>query len=81
LSARRLLAFPRVGKWHIVADYTWYTVGEYSWYTVAEYFWYVLGEYHWYIIGCSVTGGLKKPNKTIEAYTGNRMGHKGDRTP
>jgi len=22
----------------------------------------------------------EKPNKTIEAYTGNHMGHKGDRT-
>jgi hypothetical protein len=54
-SARRVIGFSPVGKWHILAEDHWYIVAEYAWRSVAEYSWYSVGECHWYIIGCSVT--------------------------
>jgi hypothetical protein len=61
ILTRRLILFPLVGKWCIVAEYRWYIVGEYAWYIVGEYPWHILGEYYWYIIGRLVTPGMSGP--------------------
>jgi len=54
-SARRVIDFPVVGKWHISAEDHWYIVGEHLWRSVGEYSWYIVGECTWYIIGRLVT--------------------------
>ncbi|HOU72871.1 MAG TPA: hypothetical protein PLB85_05765, partial [Candidatus Syntrophosphaera sp.] len=54
-SARRVIDFSVVGKWHISAEDHWYIVGEDLWRSVGEYFWYIVGECIWYIIGRLVT--------------------------
>jgi hypothetical protein len=54
-SASRVILFPIVGKWRILAEDHWYIVGEYPWRSVGEYPWYIVAECLWYIIGRSVT--------------------------